>query len=124
MVRDAAPHKLYQYLAICYAPNIAEERGITIAIVVLSCPQSSFIAFKRIPLWTPVLEFDSSADPCFLDKFLRGFFEAIQLDHGFVNEAMQWENSIRLLYLGEFSTSDPEGILSLLADAEFGVETN
>ena len=123
-MRDAAPHKVFQYYAICYAPNIAEERGITIAIVVLSYSQSSFMAFKRIPIWTPVLEFDSGADPCFLDKFLRGFFESIQLDHGFVNEAMQWESSIRLLYLGEFSTRDPEGLLSLLADAEFGVETN
>jgi hypothetical protein len=100
-------------------PNKGEEGGITIAVVALSDPEPSCMAFKQIPFWNSVMEFDSRSDIRLLSQFLKQFSEATRFDPQCINEALQWKNCIRLLPRGRFSTSDLNGTLSLVADAEF-----
>jgi len=117
--RRAPFPQIYRCYAVLYVPNIEEEIGITIAAVALSDPPSFRMAFKQIPSWNSVLRFDSRPDIRLLNQFLREFSEAIRFDPHFINEALRWKSCIRLLLRGRFSTSDLDGTLSLVADAEF-----
>jgi hypothetical protein len=122
MVNHCTPFQLYRYYAVLYVPNIEEEIGITIAVVALSSPEPFCIAFKQIPFWNSVMELDSRSDIRLLRQFLKQFSEAIRLNPQCIDQALQWNNCIRILPRREFSTSDVDGTLSLVADAEFRVE--
>lgn len=112
-----------KYYVIRYVRDVREETGIDFAALAVSDSQPSRIALKRTPSFAPVLEFDADADVDLLDTFLSELLANIQIDSRYLDRAVHWENSIRVLPPREFETSDFEGTFSLLADAELGSET-
>lgn len=108
------------YYLIRYVRDVRGETGIDIAALAVSDSQPGRIALRRTPSFAPVLEFDADADVDLLGSFLSELPANVQIDSRYLDRAVHWENSIRVLPPREFVTSDFEGTFSLLADAEFG----
>ena len=115
-------YKRFEYYVIRYVPDATLEMGIDIAVVAVSDSQPGRVALKRIPSLTKVLELDSDADVDLLNAFLDELSENVRLDSRYMDRALQSENCIRVLPSKEFVTSDFEGTVSLLSDAELGIE--
>src|SRR6266496_3737195 len=115
-------YKRFEYYVIRYVPDATLEMGIDIAVVAVSDSQPGRVALKRIPSLTKVLELDSDADVDLLNAFLDELSENVRLASRDMERALQSENCIRVLPSKEFVTSDFEGTVSLLSDAELGIE--
>jgi len=78
----------------------------------------SIIVIAKHPSWSSILAYDPSADVELLEEFLRDLPSEIQTTPLFLDNAVKWQNAIRVLPPRLFVTDDFESTFPLVAEAE------